>query len=79
MPTQIETQLQSFHEFVTKQLKNGQRDLTPEQALAKWRERNETVKAIQEALDDMEAGDTGEPADEVIAELRRGIQESKNA
>ena len=79
MPTQTQTQLQSFHEFVAKQLKNGHGNLTPEEALAKWRERTESVKAIQEALDDMEAGDTGRPLEEVIDGIQREIEDSPNA
>lgn len=77
MTTQTQTELQKFLDFAEKKAKNGQADLSPEQALAMWQERRESVKAIQEALDDMEAGDTGEPADDVIAELRRRINEAK--
>ena len=35
--------------------------------------------AIQEALDDMQAGDVGEPADKVVERIRREIQESQKS
>jgi hypothetical protein len=69
-------ELTAFHAFLTEKLKNGSPHPSPEQALDEWRETNpeeideEEVKAIQEAIDDMEAGDHGRPADEVMAELR---------
>ena len=107
-------ELDKFHRFVSKRLKNGVRELSLERWLAEFRayqeevaslnaelqesieqvrrgeagpldveqfiqelrgERRESVKAIQEALDDMEAGDTGRPLDEVVAEIRREIVE----
>lgn len=52
--------------------------LTLDKALGLWEyenqadeERAATVQAVREALDDMRAGDTGIPAREAIAELRR--------
>lgn len=74
MTTQTQTQIESFLEYVQRKIADGHTDITPEQALAMWREFNASVKAIQEALDDMEAGDEGVPADEVIAELHQRIE-----
>ena len=73
MPTQTLTELERFHRFVGEKLNNGGAGLSVERLLALWRERQENVRAIQEALDDMEAGDTGRPLDEVMSEIRRDI------
>ncbi|MFV1964240.1 MAG: hypothetical protein ACC628_02365 [Pirellulaceae bacterium] len=61
--------LEDFYVFVGEQVKNGGEQLSPEQVVAMWRERVETVKAIQEGLEDVEAGRV-RPAGEVLAELR---------
>ena len=70
--------LKAFHEFVREQLANGGATLTPAETLALWElqhpsneERAATVEALREALDDMRAGDTGIPARDFLAELRR--------
>lgn len=66
-----------FRDFIDKRLNNGSSDLSPEEALDIWRETHpeadeaeDTVTAIQEALDDMANGDRGRSADELIAEIR---------
>ena len=79
MTTKTQTELERFHQFVGETLQDGNAKLSPEQALALWRERRESVKAIQKALDDMEADDSGRPLDEVVVEIRREIVESDGA
>jgi hypothetical protein len=76
MPTADNSELQSFSGYVTGLLASGKADVSPEVALLQWRlenlspeERDEEVKAIQEALDDIAAGDRGTPAEEFFAEL----------
>jgi hypothetical protein len=83
MNSQVADELRQFHAFLGEKLKNGGADLTPEDALEEWRvahpdsvEFEDDTAAIQEALDDMAAGDRGRPADEVIAELRAIIKDS---
>ena len=49
--------LEGFHRFIGEQLRSdGAVHLSPEQALALWRERQESVQAIGEGLADSEAG-----------------------
>jgi hypothetical protein len=50
--------LASFHAFVAKQLQNDGPALTPEQVLALWRERDETIAAVREGLQAVEDGAT---------------------
>lgn len=73
-------QLDNFHQFAARQLDNGGSELSLEQLLDLWRaenptpdERSENVAAIQQALDDMDAGDVGEPADAVIQEVHASL------
>lgn len=70
------SELQSFSGYVTSLIASGKADVPPEVALLQWRlenlspeERDEEVRAIQEALDDIAAGDRGTPADEFLAEI----------
>ena len=72
------SELHEFHRFLTAKLSNGCARLSPEEVLDEWRQDHpdpeideDEVAAIQEAIDDMEAGDRGRPADEVIADLRK--------
>jgi len=67
--------LESFHRFIGEQLRSDDAaQMSPEQALALWRERQETVQAIREGLADVEAGRT-KPLDEFLADFqaRHGI------
>lgn len=49
--------LESFHQFVAEQLRSHQRaNISPEEALALWRERQDSIEALREGLDDVEAG-----------------------
>jgi hypothetical protein len=73
-------QLDSFHDFAAAQIENGGSALSLEQLLDLWRianptpeERAANVAAIQQALDDMVAGDTGEPAADVLRDLRTAL------
>jgi hypothetical protein len=70
-------ELDAFHRFVGVQLANGGSTLTPEECLDLWRSQHPLdeeidagIEAIQEALDDMEAGDSGQPLEEFLAEFR---------
>jgi hypothetical protein len=78
MATERATDLRAFRDFLDAKLSNGGSELTPEECLELWEVENESpqeraasVRAVREALDDMRAGDTGIPAREAIAELRR--------
>jgi hypothetical protein len=69
--------LLSFKSVIEEQL-TGETVPTVDEVLARWADENEsdeeraaTVQAVREALADMEAGDTGIPAREAVAELRR--------
>jgi len=68
MPTTTQTELQSFHEFVGRQLSNGGSSLSPEQVLRLWQERQETIASIQRGIDDVNAGRVI-PAAEVLERL----------
>ena len=77
MKAQEIDELSAFQAFLTEKLKNGGPRPSPEEAVDEWRGLNpepevdpDEVAAIQEAIDDMNAGDHGRPADEVMAELR---------
>ncbi len=53
------TGLASFHKFVERQLASEAIVLmSPEEALALWREEHETLAAIREGLEDVAAGRT---------------------
>ena len=74
--TAHDSELQSFSGYLSGLIASGQKNISPEVALLQWRlenlspeERDEEVKAIQEALDDIAAGDRGIPAEEFFAKL----------
>ena len=56
-------ELNDFHDFLAEQLANNGSQLTPEQALAMWRERADTIAAVREGLDAVAAGRTKPLAD----------------
>lgn len=61
--------LENFPQFVGEQLHSGRSaEISPEEALVLWRERQETVEAIREGLDDIEAGRI-KPLDEFVREI----------
>jgi hypothetical protein len=77
MKAQEVDELTAFQAFLTERLQTSGPKPSPEEAVDEWRELHpdpemdeEEVAAIQEAIDDMNAGDKGRPADEVMAELR---------
>jgi hypothetical protein len=78
MSTDARQDLLSFHQFVTEQLKTGEPSLSPEEAVEVWRLNNRTreeyeedVAAIREALEDLEAGKPGIPAEQFLEEFRK--------
>jgi hypothetical protein len=83
MATERTNDLRAFKGFIDEQLANGGADLTLDEALSRWEyenqteeEREDTVQAIREGLDDMYAGRT-RPAEEVVAELRQKFSVGK--
>jgi hypothetical protein len=69
--------LASLHRFISIRLEVGDPALTPEEALDLWRSENptqaefaETTAALQEAIGEMESGDTGLPIGEFDREFR---------
>ncbi|HVC98054.1 MAG TPA: hypothetical protein VND64_30570 [Pirellulales bacterium] len=75
-------ELVSFHRFIAEHVGRGETDLSPEEALDLWRAQNpsatefeDTVAALREALNDMEAGDKGTPLESFDRDFRnrRGI------
>ncbi len=78
MATDRLNDLKAFRDFADFQLTHDGGDLTLDEALDLWESENQspegraaTVRAVQEALDDMRAGETGIPAAEAFSELRR--------
>ena len=74
MAIEVNNDLETFHRFIAEQLKNGGPKLSPEQVLAMWRERPETIRSVRRGLEDVEAGRTA-PAKEVVHELRQELQQ----
>jgi predicted transcriptional regulator len=71
MPAPDSTLLESFHRFVGRRLEIASATpLTPEEALVLWREEQETLSAIREGLDDVEAGRT-----KSLSEFEREIRQ----
>jgi len=71
-------ELREFHRFLTEKVGSDAVDLSPEEALDEWRRlhppadaSDEDASAIQEALDDLAAGDRGMPFDEFDREFRQ--------
>lgn len=69
--------LRDFHRFVGEKVENGRVSLSPEEVLDEWRILHpdseavaEDIAAIQEAIDDMEKGDTGISFDEFDRDFR---------
>jgi hypothetical protein len=73
----VASDLAQFHQFIGARLGQGDGELTPEEALELWRSEHpgpdnfeDSVAAIQEALDDVAAGDCGRPFDVFDREFR---------
>lgn len=59
MPSPPTSTLESFHQFVGQQLASATSEpMSPEQALALWRQRQDDLAAIREGLADVKAGRT---------------------
>lgn len=59
MQDHVVNSLHDFHAFVGEQLQLGVGDqMSPEEALLLWRERQATVAAVREGLADVDAGRT---------------------
>ena len=74
-------QIDSFHRFASEQLQNGGKEKSVDELYDQWRFENqspaefeESVAAVQTSIDDMNNGDTGRDADEVISELRAELK-----
>ena len=74
-------QLDSFYEFATKQLENGGKAKTVDELYDQWRFENltvedmaENVAAIQASIDDMNSGERGREAGDVVRELRKELR-----
>lgn len=74
------TELTQFQQFVTRQIENGGRDMSPEECVDLWRADHpepddlaDSVAAIMTALGESARGE-GRPADEVVAELRAELK-----
>lgn len=70
-------ELSEFHQFLGRQLDESDEQLSPEEALDLWRSENpdpdlhtRNVAAVREAIADMQSGDKGRPAKEVLQEIR---------
>ena len=77
MSATTRTELERFRDFIAEQLSNGGSDLSPEETLDLWRANNplseeltNSVAEIVEVLADIEAGDPGRDAKEVLSDLR---------
>ena len=77
MATERANDLKAFLDFARAKLTSGEVDVTLDEVLARWEyenetdaEREDTLRAIREGLDDMHAGRT-RPAEEVFAEIRQ--------
>jgi hypothetical protein len=78
MATERANDLRAFRDFADTKLENGGAELTLDEALGLWDienatddERAATIEAVKDALADMRAGDTGVPARDFLAEIRR--------
>ncbi len=77
MANQLGSDFEAFVHFAESQLGNQDAELTPEQCLALYRsqhpraaELSEGIAAVNEALEAMHAGDTGQPLEEFDRQFR---------
>jgi hypothetical protein len=80
MATERANDLRAFRDFADETLSNGEAEVTLEEALALWEYENspeegreETLRAIQRGLDDLDAGRTVD-AFEFVERMRQKIQ-----
>ena len=76
MPTSVQ-QLQSFHLYASARIQNGGAVLEIDDLFDKWKNRNPDPKqltddalAVRASLRDIERGETGQPVEDVIREIR---------
>ena len=81
MNTPSRNELYDFHQFVGNLVKNNSAVRSPEDALQEWRALHPDAEAaavenaaIQEAIDDLEAGDEGIPFEEFDRAFRERHQ-----
>ena len=77
MSTRSVNDLRDFQQFVGEKVNNGGASLSPEEVLDEWRILHpdpeaieEDIAAIQEAIDDLENGDTGISFEEFDRDFR---------
>lgn len=70
MSIEPDSDLANFHRFVSQQLATGGSNRTPEEVLAMWREREETIVAVREGLEAIDAGQTT-PLEEFAEDFER--------
>jgi hypothetical protein len=77
MPSGLESELTSFHRFISEQLSEGHSNVSPEEALDRWRTQHpladaeeDDIAAVREAIADMENGDAGLALDDFDREFR---------
>jgi hypothetical protein len=75
--SQTSNELTGFHQFIGERLSKGDGDLSPEEALDIWRSEHplpddydDTVAALREAFEEMDAGVPGIPAKQFFREFR---------
>jgi hypothetical protein len=82
MSAQSPTEFERYHRFQEGLLAQGHRDLSPEEVLRLWRTENreytDTVDAIREGLEDVEAGRV-QPFEQFDREFRRQHDISNDA
>ncbi|HWL10774.1 MAG TPA: hypothetical protein VNQ76_20370 [Planctomicrobium sp.] len=78
-------QIEAFHEFASEQVRKGETTWTLGELVDLWELQNltadefsENVAAIQEAIDDLQNGETGRPAMELVRELRGQLNLSRD-
>lgn len=82
MSTNAMTELKAFRAFLDEQIERGRAQSSPEQLVELWQRQQdllEGVRAVRQALSDMDAGDTGRPLDEFIDEFRARNNVAENA
>jgi hypothetical protein len=78
MSVNLNDELARFSRFVSERVGAGRGDLSPEEALDLWRSENpseaeqtETIHAVEEALEELRAGDPGVSLEAFDAEFRQ--------
>lgn len=85
MSTDNSTELELFHRYIGEQLKNGEANLSPEEALDLWRcqhpaseDLKESVAAVTQGLSDIGAG-RSKPLEQFLDEFHGTHGTAKNA